>query len=293
MNTVTTLQIGPTTGGSYEKAAGRFIAWTSDPSLFNAAGNVVASKDAVGILTQAFSAPDNPHGSISALNSVAFFQAGGDGGGSSIEADTQNNATPQPLISQPNSKIGVLAVAFGTAQSTAAFLVSNNGQTWFDGLIVSQAAVSNSAIRLIASGTLTTDLFRVDAAGNTLAASLTITNGQILTPGGGTYVTLGASGAGAGVSAVFGVTPASTDHLFAYSAAAGGYVVLTTAGTGAAAGMSITAGPGQLALGGSSVAINAILYTGNTVFVPGLPTADPHQANRIWRSGTTLMISGG
>lgn len=39
---------------------------------------------------------------------------------------------------------------------------------------------------------------------------------------------------------------------------------------------------------------NSVFSVGSGVFVvPGLPTVDPHSANRVWRNGDFLCISSG
>ena len=168
---VNTLQIGGTgASGSYLKAAGYDIAYSADPSSYSGTGTaldpyvITASRDSAGRLMQAISAPGNMRVSQVGANVQAIFSAGSDGSGGGLEVDVYNNSSFQALLDQPTTKVGMVIAAQGLYDTTAAIHVASGGRRVQDVLVMRQSAVTDKAVRMVATGGQT-DLWSISAGG--------------------------------------------------------------------------------------------------------------------------------
>ena len=189
---------------SYEKDSAYFTAVTSDPSTYTQVGIVdgvvptwgspSVTKDAVGADLRGQINAGNLSGRAWGINAVVSAQNGGDGLLSGIEIDMDNHAASvgfngapngnQPYLDQPNSKNGLSVLARGTEPSTSAILVEASGTSWHNGIVIRQGAVTDSALRIVATDHLLPayDLLNISPSGDVLAHSIDTTS--VNAPGG-------------------------------------------------------------------------------------------------------------
>ena len=137
-----TARLGATTGISgYEKAGIYVRMITHDPSKYTGAATL---RDTVAIEAQAAIAPGNLLGRAWGINTAAGPEAGADGYAVGGEFGCISfSGRDAGMLGTPTSKIGVHAVAYGSSTSTAGVVISGNGTTFQDGIVVAQQSVSD------------------------------------------------------------------------------------------------------------------------------------------------------
>lgn len=193
--TFTSLTIASTGAtANYEKAAGYDYAATSDPSSY---GSSPVNKDCVGRQMTGAILSGNMTGRAWGFACFGMVQSGADGFSCAGELDSLNNGAAQPLLDQPNSKLGLQLVAMGSANSTVASVVETDGggALWQDGYVVKGSAVAGFAFRILAPNSLTANTFAVTPDG-TLSALKAFINSLTVTGAANSVVMAGNDTAG-------------------------------------------------------------------------------------------------
>ena len=130
----------------------------------------------VALIAQASVAAGNQSGSLSTINSYAFWPAGTQGGGGAQEVDVRNDTGVDDTGSATvTTKSGILLVSQGNSKPWQAVGITASGAPFINGVAIYAPAISRYALALYgAPGQNATPSF-IDHFGNLQAASTNIT----------------------------------------------------------------------------------------------------------------------